>query len=62
MYFKFHTQSLEFTFSIILFIMKYFNKTRTIEQKQTDREVISHLTKQTEILNEILEEIKKPNK
>jgi|TARA_B100001057_G_C22095392_1_gene661215 hypothetical protein len=42
--------------------MKYFNKTRTIEQKQTDREVISHLTKQTEILNEILEEIKKSNK
>jgi hypothetical protein len=42
--------------------MKYFNKTRTIEQKQTDREVISQLTKQTEILNEILEHIKKSNK
>lgn len=40
--------------------MKYFNKTRTIEQKMTDRDVLFHLKKQTEILNLILEEIKKP--
>ena len=42
--------------------MKYFNKTRTIEQKQTDRDVLSQLKKQTEILNLILEEIKRAKK
>ena len=38
--------------------MKYFNKTRTIEQKVTDREMIRLLARQTELLNEILIEIK----
>ena len=38
--------------------MKYFNKTRTIEQKVTDREMIHLLERQTELLNEILIEIK----
>ena len=38
--------------------MKYFNKTRTIEQKVTDREMIRLLERQTELLNEILIEIK----
>jgi len=42
--------------------MKYFNKTRTIEQKQTDRDVLSQLKKQTEILDLILEEIKSAKK
>jgi hypothetical protein len=42
--------------------MKYFNKTRTIEQKQTDRDVLSQLKKQTETLNLILEEIKSAKK
>lgn len=39
--------------------MKYFNKTRTIEQKTTDRDVLFQLQKQTEMLSLILEEIKK---
>jgi hypothetical protein len=39
--------------------MKYYNKTRTIEQKVTDREVLEQLQNQTEILNLILEELKK---
>ena len=39
--------------------MKYFNKTRTIEQKQNDREVLSQLTKQNELLEQILKELKK---
>jgi hypothetical protein len=30
--------------------MKYFNKTRTIEQKVTDREVLHNLNRQTELL------------
>ncbi|MGB0376934.1 MAG: hypothetical protein ACPGC5_07060 [Flavobacteriaceae bacterium] len=34
--------------------MKYYNKTRTIEQKVTDREVVRLLQKQTEILEKIL--------
>ena len=33
--------------------MKYFNKTRTIEQKITDREVLKQLKKQSELLNKI---------
>lgn len=41
--------------------MKYFNKTRTIEQKVTDREVLSLLNKQAELLEKILEELKKLN-
>ncbi|MDC1489798.1 hypothetical protein N8296_01115 [Flavobacteriaceae bacterium] len=39
--------------------MKYFNKTRTIEQKVTDREMIYLLERQTELLNDILIELKK---
>ena len=39
--------------------MKYFNKTRTIEQKTTDRDVLFNLKKQNEILNLILQELKK---
>jgi len=42
-------------------IMKYFNKTRTIEQKITDRDVLFQLKKQNEILNLILEEVRKFN-
>ena len=41
--------------------MKYFNKTRTIEQKTTDSNVLFQLKKQTEILSLILEEVKKSN-
>lgn len=41
--------------------MKYFNKTRTIEQKVTDREVLSLLNKQSDLLEKILEELKKLN-
>jgi hypothetical protein len=40
--------------------MKYFNKTRTIEQKTTDRDVLFQLKKQTEILSLILQELKTP--
>lgn len=39
--------------------MKYFNKTRTIEQKVTDREVLSLLQKQVVLLEEILNELRK---
>ena len=39
--------------------MKYFNKTRTIEQKVTDREMIHLLERQTEFLNDILIELKR---
>jgi len=39
--------------------MKYFNKTRTIEQKITDREVLKQLKKQSELLNKILATISK---
>tara|TARA_A200000113_G_scaffold105177_1_gene94485 strand:- start:57 stop:200 length:144 start_codon:yes stop_codon:yes gene_type:complete len=41
--------------------MKYFNKTRTIEQKVTDREVLHKLNRQSELLEAILEELKKLN-
>ena len=34
--------------------MKYFNKTRTIEQKVTDREVLQNLNRQSELLEAIL--------
>ena len=39
--------------------MKYFNKTRTIELKITDREVLKQLKKQSELLNKILVTISK---
>ena len=42
--------------------MKYFNKTRTIEQKVTDREMIHLLERQTELLNDILIELKSQKK
>ena len=42
--------------------MKYFNKTRTIEQKVTDREMIHLLESQTELLNNILIELKSQRK
>lgn len=38
--------------------MKYYNKTRTIEQKVTDREILDHLKKQNVLLQSILEELK----
>ena len=41
--------------------MKYFNKTQTIEQKVTDREVLTNLDRQTQLLNAILQELKKLN-
>ena len=31
----------------MVLIMKYYNKTRTIEQKVTDREILDHLKNQT---------------
>lgn len=40
--------------------MKYFNKTRTIEQKITDREILKHLKLQSELLEKILQEVSKP--
>ena len=42
--------------------MKYFNKTRTIEQKVTDREMIHLLERQTELLNNILIELRSQRK
>lgn len=41
--------------------MKYFNKTRTIEQKVTDREVLQNLNRQSELIEAILQELKKLN-
>ncbi|MDG2386572.1 MAG: hypothetical protein P8M02_04065 [Flavobacteriaceae bacterium] len=41
--------------------MKYFNKTRTIEQKVTDREILYNLNRQTELLEAILKELEKQN-
>ena len=38
--------------------MKYFNKTRTIEQKITDREILKHLKQQSDLLSEILKVLK----
>lgn len=37
--------------------MKYYNKTRTIEQKVTDREVVRLLELQADLLNRILEHL-----
>lgn len=39
--------------------MKYFNKTRTIEQKVTDRNILFLLDKQAELLEKILTELQK---
>ena len=39
--------------------MKYYNQTRTIEQKVTDREILELLKKQNELLESILENVKK---
>ena len=41
--------------------MKYFNKTRTIEQKITDRDVLEQLRLQSDILKEILKALSKPS-
>jgi hypothetical protein len=41
--------------------MKYFNKTRTIEQKVKDREILYNLNRQTELLEAILKELEKQN-
>ena len=42
--------------------MKYFNKTRTIEEKGTDREILFQLGRQTELLESILVEIRENKK
>jgi len=42
--------------------MKYFNKTRTIEQKVTDRETLQLLERQSELLEAILAELKSQKK
>ena len=42
--------------------MKYFNKTRTIEQKVTDRETLQLLQRKSELLEEILAELKSQKK
>ena len=39
--------------------MKYFNKTRTIEQKVTDLDILYNLNRQSELLEAILKELKK---
>jgi hypothetical protein len=39
--------------------MKYFNKTRTIEEKSNQREIMTELKKQTEILQKLLEKQEK---
>jgi hypothetical protein len=38
--------------------MKYFNKTRTIEQKVTDREMLKLLEDQKDLLKAILTELR----
>lgn len=35
--------------------MKYFNKTRTVEEKANQREIITELKKQTFLLEKLLE-------
>mgnify|MGYP001241464999 CR=1 FL=1 len=42
-----------------LYVMKYYNKTRTIEQKVLDRQTLVLLEKQNDLLKEILEVLKK---
>ncbi len=39
--------------------MKYYNKTRTIEQKVTDREILELLKDQNDLLKSILNSISK---
>jgi len=39
--------------------MKYYNKTRTIEQKVTDREILELLKQQNILLKSILEKLEK---
>ena len=42
--------------------MKYFNKTRTIEQKVTDRETLRLLEKKSQLLEAILVELRSQRK
>ena len=42
-----------------IFGMKYYNKTRTIEQKVIDREILELLRKQNDLLKSILEQVTK---
>jgi len=42
--------------------MKYFSKTRTIEDKSNQRQIIDQLQKQTELLEKILEQLQKTEK
>jgi len=42
----------------ILMMNKYFNNTRTIEDKRTQREIAEELIKQTELLEQILAALK----
>jgi len=39
--------------------MKYYNKTRTIEQKVIDREILELMRKQNDLLKSILEQVTK---
>lgn len=41
--------------------MKYYNKTRTIEQKVNDREILNLLKTQNELMNSILKELRAKN-
>ena len=45
-----------------IFGMKYYNKTRTIEQKVTDRETLQALKEQNELLKEILATLQRKEK
>lgn len=42
----------------ILMMNKYFNNTRTIEDKRTQREIVEELKKQSELLEQILAALK----
>jgi len=42
----------------ILMMNRYFNNTRTIEDKRTQREIAEELKKQTELLEQILAALK----
>ncbi len=46
-------------FKINFLIMKYYNKTRTIEQKVTDREILELLKDQNDLLKSILNSVSK---
>lgn len=41
--------------------MKYYNKTRTIEQKVNDREILELLRAQNDLIQSILKELKSKN-